>query len=83
MGIGYSAKTSCRTEIGQRIVSGSYSADGRTVELETFACTLDWFGNTFETQIVASDGEYALLGTSLLNGWHLDIDYKSKTVELK
>lgn len=57
-------------------------ADGRTVELETFACFLDWFGNTYETQIAASDGEYALLGTMLLDGHQLAIDYVAKTVEL-
>jgi hypothetical protein len=33
-------------------------------------------------QIVASDGEYPLLGTMLLAGHRLDIDYESKTVEL-
>jgi clan AA aspartic protease len=57
-------------------------ADGRLVELETFGCFFDWFSNSFETQIVASDGEYPLLGTMLLDGRHLDIDYRAKTVEL-
>ena len=57
-------------------------ADGRSVELETFACFLDWFGKTYETQIAASDGEYPLLGTMLLNGHRLDINYAAKTVEL-
>lgn len=57
-------------------------ADGRAVELETFGCFLDWFGNTYETQIAASDGEYPLLGTMLLDGHRLDIDYRAKTVEL-
>jgi clan AA aspartic protease len=57
-------------------------ADGRSVELETFACFLDWFGNTYETQVAASDGEYPLLGTMLLNGRRLDIDYRARTVEL-
>jgi clan AA aspartic protease len=57
-------------------------ADGRSVELETFACLLDWFGNTYETQVAASDGEYALLGTMLLDGHRLDINYAAKTVEL-
>ncbi len=57
-------------------------ADGRSVELETFACFLDWFGNTYETQIAASDGEYPLLGTMLLDGHRLDINYAAKTVEL-
>jgi clan AA aspartic protease len=57
-------------------------ADGRSVELETFACFLDWFGNTYETQIAASDGEYPLLGTMLLDGRHLDIHYAAKSVEI-
>ena len=57
-------------------------ADGRTVELETFACLVDWFDKTYETQIAASDGEYPLLGTMLLDGHHLDINYAAKTVEL-
>ena len=57
-------------------------ADGRSVELEMFACFLDWFGNTYETQIAASDGEYPLLGMALLDGRQLQIEYAAKTVEL-
>jgi clan AA aspartic protease len=57
-------------------------ADGKVVELETFACFLDWFGSSYETQIVANDGEYPLLGTMLLDGRQLNIDYAAKTVEL-
>jgi clan AA aspartic protease len=57
-------------------------ADGSCVELETFACFLDWFGNSYETQIVGNDGHDPLLGTMLLDGHRLDIDYDAKTVEL-
>jgi clan AA aspartic protease len=57
-------------------------ADGQLVELETFACFLDWFSKCYETQVIASDGEYALLGTTLLDGRHLDIDYSAKTLLL-
>jgi clan AA aspartic protease len=57
-------------------------ADGRTVELETFGCFLDWFGNTYDTQVAASDGEYPLLGTMLLDGHRLNINYAAKTLEL-
>ena len=57
-------------------------ADGRTVALETFGCYLDWFGGTYQTQVVASDGAYPLLGTSLLSGRRLAIDYAARTVEL-
>jgi clan AA aspartic protease len=57
-------------------------ADGQSVELETFAWFLDWFGHSYETQVVANDGEYPLLGTMLLDSHRLVIDYPTKTVEL-
>ena len=43
-------------------------ADGRTVELETFACFLDWFGNTYETQVAASDGSIRCSGPCCWTG---------------
>jgi predicted aspartyl protease len=58
-------------------------ADVQSVELETFACFLDWFGISYETQIAASDAAYHLLGTLLLAGHRLNIDYEAKTVEIK
>jgi predicted aspartyl protease len=58
-------------------------ADGRTVELDLFVCFFDWFGKTYETQVTASDAEYPLLGTMLLDGRRLEVDYAEKTVELK
>ncbi len=68
------------------LTEGSFAeavlADGNTVELETFACFLDWFGKSYKTQIVASEGKYPLLGTMLLDGHSLNIDYKAKTVNL-
>jgi len=57
-------------------------ADGRTVALETFGCYLDWFGGTCQTQVVASEGAYPLLGTHQLPGRRLAIDYAARTVEL-
>jgi clan AA aspartic protease len=57
-------------------------ADGSTVELETFACFLDWFGSSYEMQIIANDGVSPLLGTMLLDGRRLNIDYKMRTVEI-
>jgi clan AA aspartic protease len=58
-------------------------ADGQVVELETYACFLDWFGATYETQIAASDSEVSLLGTQLLDQHKLDVDYKARTVSLQ
>jgi hypothetical protein len=68
----------------QRRIGDTAAAGRRTgsVELETFACFIDWFGNSYETQIAASDGEYPLLGTVFLDGHRLEINYGAKTVEL-
>ena len=72
------------TDLGlvQQSSAEAVLADGRSVELETFACFIDWFGNCYETQVAASDGQYALLGTVLLAGHGLDIDYRARTVEV-
>jgi clan AA aspartic protease len=57
-------------------------ADGTTVTLETVDCAIRWFGKTYQTQIIINDGELPLLGTQLLSGLKLMIDYKHGTVEL-
>lgn len=58
-------------------------ADGRTVELETYSCFFDWFGESYETQIVANDGDFPLLGTMLLAGHRLEVDYLAGTLSLE
>lgn len=58
-------------------------ADGTPVELPLFRCIIDWFGHSYETEIAASDGKFALLGTVLLGDRVLHIDYKTKTVSLQ
>lgn len=71
-------------ELGLRKESSAEAvlADGSTVALETYACFFDWFGESYETQIIASDGKLPLLGTMLLAGHRLVIDYQERTVEL-
>ena len=44
---------------------------------------VEWFGATFDTQVVANESEYALLGTTLLAGHRLQIDYTTRTVSLR
>jgi len=58
-------------------------ADGTSVELPLSRCIIDWFGNRYETEIAASDGKFALLGTVLLADRDLHVDYKARTVELQ
>ncbi|MEO8496189.1 MAG: hypothetical protein ABI614_14055 [Planctomycetota bacterium] len=57
-------------------------ADGRQVDLETFTCYLEWFGNEYRTQVVANDGEFPLLGTMLLAERDLTVSYKRKRLTL-
>lgn len=57
-------------------------ADGSQVALDSFVCHLDWFGGTYRVQAVATDAAYPLLGTQLLAGRRLVIDYAAGTVEL-
>jgi clan AA aspartic protease len=57
-------------------------ADGSKVALEVFGSYLDWFGSTYQTQVVAGDGAHPLLGTQLLAGRRLAIDYATGAVEL-
>jgi clan AA aspartic protease len=64
------------------VSSDAVLADGSRVELESFVCYLDWFGGTYRTQAVATDGADPLLGTQLLAERRLTIDYAAGTVEL-
>ena len=57
-------------------------ADGQQVELATFTCYLEWFGNEYRTQIIANDGAHPLLGTMLMDGHDLRVSYKNRIVEL-
>lgn len=57
-------------------------ADGSTVAMETYGCQVEWFGRNYDTQVVTNEGEYALLGTILLTGRRLEIDYGSGTVNI-
>ena len=71
-----------RLGLKQASTTQAILADGRSIDLETFTCHLEWFGNVFRTQVVSNDGEFPLLGTLLLAGRKLTIDYKTMTVAL-
>ena len=57
-------------------------ADGSEKLMPTYTCHLEWFGDRCRTQVVANDGEHALLGTMLLVGRDLAISYRRGTVTL-
>lgn len=64
------------------VSSDAVLADGSRVTLESFVCHFDWFGSVYRTQAVATEGAFPLLGTQLLAGRRLTVDYRAKTVEL-
>lgn len=57
-------------------------ADGSQIELSTYSCLIDWFGQTKSLEIIANDGECPLLGVGLLLGLELRIDYRNLRLEL-
>ncbi len=58
-------------------------ADGNVVMLESFACLLNWSGEDRPVEVIASDGEFPLLGIGLLIGHRLVVDYTQLTVTIK
>jgi clan AA aspartic protease len=61
----------------------AFLADGSKVELETYGCAIRWLGKTYETQVVANDSKFGLIGTELLVGRKLTVDYTQKTVTVE
>ena len=71
-----------RLGLKQASTTQAILANGRSVDLETFTCHVEWFDDLYRTQVVANDGEFPLLGTLLLAGRKLTIDYRAKIVVL-
>ena len=57
-------------------------ADGSLIELPTYTCFIDWFGSKRRLEVVANDGEYALLGVGLLIGLELKANYATHELTL-
>jgi clan AA aspartic protease len=57
-------------------------ADGSKVALETFICFVEWFGERVPVQVIANEGRFPLLGTELLAGRELSINYLTKELRL-
>ena len=58
-------------------------ADGSEVALMTYACELEWFGERCHLEVVANNGEFPLLGTGLLLGHELRINYRTSELTIK
>ena len=58
-------------------------ADGSEIVLQRYTCLVDWFGEDRDLEVVANDGEYALLGVGLLVGRDLHISYCSGDITIE
>jgi clan AA aspartic protease len=57
-------------------------ATGSDVQLDTYTCLLEWFGEWRRIEVVANQGEYPLLGVGLLLDHDLHIDYRARTITI-
>jgi clan AA aspartic protease len=57
--------------------------DGGEVELRTYTCRLNWFGQELQIEVIGSESDNALLGIGLLLERKLFIDFPAKTVSIE
>jgi clan AA aspartic protease len=57
-------------------------ADGTQVELRTYTCYVSWFGADRRLEVIANEGEHALLGVGMLLGLELRVNYHSLELAL-
>ena len=69
-------------ELAQTGAVPALLADGVRTEVATYEVNLEWFGQSINAEVIASDAARPLLGLHLLIGHRLTIDYAAMTVEL-
>jgi len=57
-------------------------ADGSQIEVSTYTCSIDWFGERRRLEVISNDGDYPLLGVGLLLGLELRADYRAMELVL-
>jgi clan AA aspartic protease len=66
----------------QETATEAILADGSRVTLEAFACYIEWFGQVTRAHVIGNNGKLPLLGTELLAGRKLVIDYAAGMVSI-
>ena len=67
----------------QEAATDAVLADGSRVTLESYVCYVEWFGSLIAAQVIANEGTLPLLGTEMLAGRVLLVDYSRKRVSLE
>ena len=78
----FSSGLSKELDLDTLVETEAILADGSKVVLQTYVCFIEWFGEKIAAQVVANEGRFPLLGTAMLAGRYLKIDYNANTVEL-
>lgn len=78
----FSSRLIADLELDTLVETEAILADGSKVTLETFLCYVEWFQNRIPVQVIANAGKLPLLGTELLDGHVLHIDYVQNTLSL-
>jgi clan AA aspartic protease len=68
--------------LDQEAATEAVLADGSHVTLESFACYVEWFGETVRAQVIGNTGKLPLLGTELLAKRTLLIEYTTGIVSI-
>ncbi len=58
-------------------------ANGKEVLLETYGCSIEWFGEQRPVEAIANQGQFPLLGVGLLRDRRLEIDYRSRSLVIQ
>ncbi len=69
--------------LSQSAMVAAELADGSKSFLSTYSCLINWFGESRETEVVASQGQVPLLGVGLLLGHRLVVDYQRLTLSIE
>ncbi len=70
-------------QLPQSGTTGAELGDGSTVILNTYTCWIDWFEAERQLEVVANNGQIALLGVGLLRDHRLVVDYAAGMVTIE
>ena len=72
----------CSLDLSSIATVDAILADGSKVQVETYMCFIEWFGRWRQIEVVTSDGDFPLIGVSLLLGLELVVDYRNLRLSL-
>ena len=76
----FSKELISRLKLESLVETEAILADGSKVAMESYFCVVDWFGVKVPVQVIENDGRFPLLGTGLLVGRTVLINYEAKSV---